>query len=405
MRRSGGAQQAPGVFAFMTPLAALGSVKHAEKLVNCLASLSMPLLVVCDERVDLGKQPPHVVRPVRVPTLHYLKERRPRLWSAVVWIFNLTRVMACASCALIRARQQVDVVICCLASFYTPVLLSARLLGKKVIVFETGNDILIINAVYGSGISGRLLKGFLRLVRKVNRHLSHLCVVESLQVVEQNDLGPHLQKVRHGHFYVDTDFFTARVPLDERPPIVGYVGRLVGGKGIGALLEVARAMRETGIRFEFIGSGPLLGSVVSALQSPEMGHVTLEPHVDAAGVVNHQNALRLMVLPTQAEGLPNVVLEAMACGTPVLATSAGGIPDLVIDGVTGFTLRDTDPETIEKAIRDCLARPDLRTIAEQGRLHVTRHYSLAAASERWQAILDELVCPPQSNTRYERARS
>jgi len=292
----------------------------------------------------------------------------------------------------------VDVVICFLAAFYTPVMVCGRLLGKKVISYEPGTEFMVADYVYGTGLSGRLIKGFLAVTRDLNRALADRCVIESLHLVEQNGLHRYRNKVRWAHLYVDKDFYTVRTAFELRPAVVGYVGRLMGGKGIPELLNAAMELRDTGVRFQLVGDGPLLEAVTSMLKRPEMSHVDLLTSTDRQGIVRCLNSFQLLVLPTLAEGLPNVLLEAMACGTPVLATAVGGIQDLVTDGVTGFTLPRADAHTIALAILRCLEREDLAAVAERGRAHVSRSYSLSASAAKWEAVLKELLSPVADKT-------
>ena len=62
------------------------------------------------------------------------------------------------------------------------------------------------------------------------------------------------------------------------------------------------------------------------------------------------NQLKLLIIPSYTEGLSNIMLEAMACGTPVLSNSVGGIPDVIKNGETGFLMKNNDPDTIMQEI-------------------------------------------------------
>jgi glycosyltransferase involved in cell wall biosynthesis len=75
---------------------------------------------------------------------------------------------------------------------------------------------------------------------------------------------------------------------------------------------------------------------------------------------------RVFVLPSFAEGLPVVIMEAMALGVPVIATYIAGIPELVIDGVTGWLVPAGDEDGLALAIRRALDCPDER-LTEMGR--------------------------------------
>jgi glycosyltransferase involved in cell wall biosynthesis len=96
-------------------------------------------------------------------------------------------------------------------------------------------------------------------------------------------------------------------------------------------------------------------------------------------------------MPSYDEGLPNLILEAMGCGTPVLASTAGGIPDLISHHNTGFVLESICPQEIAAAVLAALRCPSLPEISRNAMVHIEQNYTFAAARRRFRAILDELL--------------
>jgi glycosyltransferase involved in cell wall biosynthesis len=385
------ATEGPGIFYFAMPFAAPGNFKHAEQLLDCLAPNCRLLMVVGDQRIDLSGRPAHVMRHSAIPTLHYLSGMRPWFWSATLWVLKLIWIILRASWALLETRRRVDVVVCYKGAYYAPMLALARALGKKTIAFLPNSDTDVARNTYGGHRGGHLVVGALRLLEGLNRKLADICVVQSFYLVEELGLRSCPQKVRLGIVPLDINRYTNTIPIQERPLVVGFVGRLSPIKGVMPLIAAAAAMRDSGVTFQIVGDGPLRQEVEAALQQPELTHVELVGWVSGEALAQRLNSFRLMVLPTSNEGVPNALKEAMACGTPVLAPAVGGIPDLIQHGVTGFTLLEIEPAVIEQSIRAALDHPDLAGIAERGSQHIAYNYSLAAAVRKWRNILDELV--------------
>jgi glycosyltransferase involved in cell wall biosynthesis len=99
------------------------------------------------------------------------------------------------------------------------------------------------------------------------------------------------------------------------------------------------------------------------------------------------NELKLLVLPSHSEGLPNIVLEAMACGTPVLATPVGAIPDVIKDGNTGFIMVENSPTCIAHEIVRVMTDPNLEEIVRNARRLVDEQFSYEASSKRYAELL------------------
>src|SRR5262249_18147036 len=103
-------------------------------------------------------------------------------------------------------------------------------------------------------------------------------------------------------------------------------------------------------------------------------------------------AMDLFVLSSLREGLPNVLLEAMAMTVPVIATEIAGIPRLVQDGVNGVLVAPGSAKALAKGIADLVRQPDLRSrIANAGRATVETQYSFARRMEKIADLYDGML--------------
>ncbi|MEM4353789.1 MAG: glycosyltransferase family 4 protein [Candidatus Caldarchaeum sp.] len=165
-----------------------------------------------------------------------------------------------------------------------------------------------------------------------------------------------------------------------RPQIV-YVGRLSKEKNVDALLAAARQLPEA--IFVMVGSGPDFYRLKSL--SKGLGNVVF------TGEVRHDKALGyiagsdLLVLPSLVEGLSTVVLEAMACKTPVVATDVGGNAELVENGYTGVLVEPGNTQTLVEAIAKVLAdKRFAEKLAENGYKKVLENFS-------WEAVFPKYL--------------
>jgi len=187
----------------------------------------------------------------------------------------------------------------------------------------------------------------------------------------------------HGARYVEIDDFAPQAPYEDRDQIAGFLSRLGEEKGIRTLADVARRLPyEVRLRF---GGGDLEHWLREALDADiQTGDVDVAGWGDHADVPAELNRMRLLVMPSQpTEGLPTVILEVLACGTPVFASPVSGVPDVVCDDETGFLMEDVDIDAITGDVEAILAREDLPQISRNGRELIESEYSFEAAGDRY----------------------
>ena len=165
---------------------------------------------------------------------------------------------------------------------------------------------------------------------------------------------------------VDTDIFCPAEQVQEISPAATYLlaaGRLDLRKGFEDLIEAMPhvASRFPSAKLYIAGTGPLEAHLRSRTSDLEIGRVVqFLGHVDHARMVRLYQDAAIFTHAAHYEGLPTVLLEAMACGTPVIATAVSGALDMVEDGINGLLVPPRAPEAMAGAICKLLNDQQLR---------------------------------------------
>lgn len=183
-------------------------------------------------------------------------------------------------------------------------------------------------------------------------------------------VGPeHWPKIVVVHCGVDAAFLRAALEPPPNTNRLVCVGRLCEQKGQLLLVSALQRLLQAGISCElvFAGDGEMREAVEHrARQLGVYEHIRITGWISGAQVHDELVAARALVLPSFAEGLPVVIMEAMALGRPVISTTIAGIPELV-DSSTGWLVSASDVEALADAMRACL-ECDVGQLAEMGRL-------------------------------------
>ena len=148
-----------------------------------------------------------------------------------------------------------------------------------------------------------------------------------------------------------------------------FVGRLCEEKGVPFLVEAAARLRELGQSFELniIGDGPLRPKIEALISKYQLqGIVNLLGFQSSQRIADELNRARALILPSFAEGLPVVIMEALAVGRPVITTRIAGIPELV-DEQCGWLVPPGDIDSLSTAIQDCF-QSSSRRLSEMGQI-------------------------------------
>jgi glycosyltransferase involved in cell wall biosynthesis len=260
----------------------------------------------------------------------------------------------------------------------TVAMVVSRLLGSTYSVTAHANDI------YRSPVL---------LPEKIGRARFAVTCTEYNRRHLASSLGPDLEarilRIYHG---VDLRAYAPRPDPSAGRPMILAVGQLKEKKGLRYLVEACRILADRGLDFEcrIVGHGPLHDELDGLVRDRSLSdRVTLcgpLPHPD---VVELYRGCTVFVLPCvvasdgDRDGIPNVILEAMAMEVPVISTDVSGIPEVVRDGETGVLVKPADPVALADAIGRLLDAPDLRrALGSAGRELVTTEFEIGRNVDR-----------------------
>lgn len=218
-----------------------------------------------------------------------------------------------------------------------------------------------------------------------------LCFVPN--AVDINRFVPSWSETKSGGTgVVGSDVGAATGELVEPEFEVVFVGRLGPEKRVATLLEAVNLLRAGGtrIRVAVVGSGRLeddLRTIAADLGIDDrVTFVGRDPEPE-----RWLEKARVLALPSEREGTPNVVLEAMACGLPVVATPVGSVPELVEDGQTGWLVPVGDAVALASALERVLDDPAAaRAMGEAGRRRVETGFDRGAVRAAMAELYREL---------------
>ena len=218
--------------------------------------------------------------------------------------------------------------------------------------------------------------------------------VDYLRAVLPPRLHARLRLIHHG---VELDRFVP-APRPAEPPVrIVSVGRLVEKKGFPDLLHACRLLKDaTGadFRLRIYGDGPLRGDLEALRDRLDLrDEVELRGEVDGDDVLRaYQEADVFALAPCvtadgDRDGVPNVIVEAMACGLPVVTTDAGGVTELVRHGVTGLVAEPRDVAALAGHLGRLVGDPPCRRrLGAAGRRAVEDGFDVRAAGRELSSL-------------------
>jgi len=292
-----------------------------------------------------------------------------------------------------RKLRKVEVFI--LDCGYIPIFLflfiTLFLRGKTILRLEGRGSVLLRKK--STTENNRIVRIIIHsLMERVAYFLADKMVIGSEGMLERYNLQKYRHKISIVHQHVNIALFKKTKEMATRIYQVGYIGRFSKEKGI---LDFVRSLplvlKDKESKALIVGEGNLKEQIIEILTINNIkAKVELRGWIENKGMPDYLNDVKLLIVPSFIEGVPVIVLEAMACGTPVLATPVGSIPDVIKDGETGFIMENNSPECIAQNIIRALNHPNLEEITRNARALVEREYTYEAAVERYRNILASL---------------
>lgn len=267
--------------------------------------------------------------------------------------------------------------------------LALKLLGKKIILMLAGN------MVKEHFLKNDVFSPLVFLLNKFNFTLADTLLVYSHSMIHQANLEKYQNKILTIHEHsIDFNRFNIKTEISKRPNTVGYLGRLSAEKGVLNFIKSIPLVlkNKSNTNFVICGEGLLKNGLLRIIETEKLHeNVKLFEWIKHEDVPKYLNQLKLLVVPSFSEGLPNVVLEAMACGVPVLATPVGAIPDIIRDDETGFLLESNSPLHIAEKIIDLLSKPVLlEQVSTNAHEWVYANFSEETTLDIWRKIITRL---------------
>jgi glycosyltransferase involved in cell wall biosynthesis len=203
------------------------------------------------------------------------------------------------------------------------------------------------------------------------------------------------EKIAYIHDGVDTDFFKPLNAINKEDNLILFVGNLVKEKGVDLLLLAFKRCKQKvkNLRLLIVGEGYMRSYLERMIKT-----LNLANDVKLAGRLPHDalrviyNKAAITVLPSKRESLGLVLLESMACGTPVIATINEGAMEIISHGYDGLLVKQDDVTALSEAICRLISDSSLREeMRKRAREKVVRNFSIMEFARKLKELYKSLI--------------
>lgn len=327
------------------------------------------------------------------PGVHNLEDKSlPNLLTSLSFSLML-------ACKLYTMRKKYDLVHFHGASLPLIICLPLlKLLRKKVIAKVLASGL----GTEAGSLRGRYL--FLGNIMAYILKKADLFIAISQEIADglrKDGIPP--ERIKHITNFVDTDkfqpinnnerhMFKRTLSLDENI-VINFTGRIVGRKGLDILIHAFTKNSELTLssRLLIVGTGQDEQRVKEMVSDLGIGDkVRFLGH--SSEVARYYQTSDIFVLPSYAEGMPNSLLEAMACGLPVIASRIGGVVDVVEDGKSGILFEPGDVSGLASAMIRLLQDDELRQrLGLEARKRIVENFSIDRIAEEYIELYEEII--------------
>lgn len=268
-----------------------------------------------------------------------------------------------------------------------------------VIFHQHGSGNPLLRAKFAWARIPLLLWCFDLILKVIHRRSDWIIAIDSLCLEQSRKHGATekttmlMNAVDTGKFHpnlLSRSSMRVRYDIAEDQCVVLFVGRLEEIKRVDLAIESIRQLGNDNGTFRLFiaGDGTLKGRLEKQAKqlniTSKVFFLGSVPHAELPALYNMAD---ILILPSEMEGVPMVVLESLACGTPVVASQVGGIPDVVKEGLNGFVLETATAEKLAEAIirLKCMAR-DRYGVAQS-----VEHLSTFCFAQQLQAIFMKTI--------------
>lgn len=274
-------------------------------------------------------------------------------------------------------------------------------------VFEEFSGLIAFQTVLGSALFGRRCKIMVYSAENLSNNMRAIFRITGKYVAARSDLAfvcsQGVKQVLHAEDFshpievfplgVDTAIFhkfpaerlKAALKLDGKF-VIGYVGRLLGIKGVFLLVDVLRALPES-VHLLMVGSGPEELNLRRLAAEYGLEHrVHLAGAIPASNLPEYMNCMDIGIVPSQTtrrwkEQFGRVLVEFMSCEVPVIGSNSGSIPEVL--GDAGCIFRENQPQALVDLVNRLMASAEQRReLGERGRARAIAYYSIDVMCEQ-----------------------